>query len=420
MQDDFLRIFTKWVIALAGLNLIFLPFTYSESLAIFAILLIGSLIELGLFITSIVATVYVIRYRLEKRYWFLPLFYLIGWVLFFGYGVYSSFSLLQSTRSFEIPMPVLVVSGVWYFVQIIAGFKVLNSEMKIVPRKSTGAKHSVLGVISIVLGGISFIPGLGILFGFGAIVLGIIDIKKSKNKFALIGVVLGILGILFSILLYGSIFYFIYRGGGPFEEIGVQVVKERLPSAAYMIESYKARYGEYPESLEVFDDSTPFFDHIAVMKFRQFSGDPLFYYERKDGHYYLFSMGVDRVPFTSDDILPEFKGDPGNIGLIREEPVGTLADGSGTHALLMTDVIGVNVLGNSTRTYTLNGVAYDVVLVKTGGDHTWAVLRINGQTTVPMREGEVFLLPHGFYIRINRVYNAGTVDISFLELKGAG
>ncbi|NOZ43947.1 MAG: hypothetical protein GXP45_02185 [bacterium] len=39
---------------------------------------------------------------------------------------------------------------------------------------------------------------------------------------------------------------------------------------------------------------------------------PLYYYEKLDHGYYLFSNGKDQLPFTQDDIFPEITGNTNN------------------------------------------------------------------------------------------------------------
>ncbi len=72
-------------------------------------------------------------------------------------------------------------------------------------------KKEKLGVFPYVVGVISFIPGIGILFGFIAIIWGIVTKKLGGRKL----VIIGSCGIGLSVILYGTLFYFgfVQRGG---------------------------------------------------------------------------------------------------------------------------------------------------------------------------------------------------------------
>src|SRR5215469_1981759 len=79
---------------------------------------------------------------------------------------------------------------------------------------STGSearKEEKLGAGAYVLAGMSFIPLIGVVFGLIAIGRGIFTGRKGGKLLALIGAG----GICFTIILYGSLFYFgfVQRGG---------------------------------------------------------------------------------------------------------------------------------------------------------------------------------------------------------------
>ncbi len=62
-----------------------------------------------------------------------------------------------------------------------------------------------LGTFPYIIGGVSFIPGIGIIFGIIAITWGLVTKKLGGKKLAVIGAC----GISFSIILYGSLSYFV-------------------------------------------------------------------------------------------------------------------------------------------------------------------------------------------------------------------
>jgi hypothetical protein len=177
-----------------------------------------------------------------------------------------------------------------------------------------------LGESPFVIGGLSFIPLLGIPFGIAALIWGITTKKAGGKKLAL----LGGSGILVTVLLYGGLFYFGFaKRGGIYDELRAQLAQSSLNSLVQAVEFYKVQHGSYPESLQTVQDSLPknsmvFIDDPSDVKF---SGKPRhFYYERAGAdHYYLRGVGPEGLPFTSDDILPQIKSTPGSkLGLLIE------------------------------------------------------------------------------------------------------
>jgi hypothetical protein len=178
-----------------------------------------------------------------------------------------------------------------------------------------------LGTAPFVVGGISFVPGLGILFGLIAIVWGLTSRKENANKLALLG--LG--GLIFNIVIYSALFYFAFgKRGGVYDDLRAQLAESALISTVQGIEFYKNQNGYYPESLEALRASLPknsmtqIFDPTDIGIGHQPRN---FYYELVDkDHYYLLGVGPDGKPFTHDDILPKLRASPGgNVGLVIKE-----------------------------------------------------------------------------------------------------
>lgn len=179
-------------------------------------------------------------------------------------------------------------------------------------------KPEKLGVFPYVLAGISFIPGIGIIFGIIALIWGILT-KKSGGK---VLAIMGACGIGLSVILYGSLFYFGFvQRGGVYDELRAQSSQIAMTSLVQAIEFYKIENGHYPDSLETLEQSLPenspifLFDTTDV----SFGNSPRYYhYELKDpSHYYLLSVGADGKPYTNDDILPNVEIKPDSkIGLI--------------------------------------------------------------------------------------------------------
>jgi hypothetical protein len=160
-----------------------------------------------------------------------------------------------------------------------------------------------LGCAAYVVGGMSFIPLLGILFGISSIVWGVIARRRGGGKLALVGA----LGIGFSLALYSGLFYFGFvQRGGVHDDLRRDLATTLLGNLVEAVEFYKVQHGRYPASLEELATSLPekAFKSIYDPSVR---GEPReFYYERLEGDvgYYLLGVGPDGVPFTPDDILP--------------------------------------------------------------------------------------------------------------------
>lgn len=164
-----------------------------------------------------------------------------------------------------------------------------------------------LGRYSYVLGGLSYIPLFGVLFGIFSIAWGLVSRKRGGLALALIG--LG--GIAFSGILYGGLFYFGFvQRGGVFDELRTRMAKSNLTSLVQSIEFYKLQNGRYPEGLEVLAKSVPkeqpVFIHDPSIEMAG-KKSPYFHYQlTENGNaYYLLGVGPDGKPFTADDILPE-------------------------------------------------------------------------------------------------------------------
>ena len=147
-----------------------------------------------------------------------------------------------------------------------------------------------------VFGGLSFIPLFGVLFGIVAIIIG--AVKRTRGQ-----VYLGIGGILFSVLLYGGIFYFGFVANtGPFAALKVKEVPLLIRTDAGQIALYKAQHGKLPDTLadlgkpsgtNLFHTTDPW-------------GTKFKYTKLADDRFELTSAGPDREFGTSDDIKESF------------------------------------------------------------------------------------------------------------------
>jgi hypothetical protein len=171
-----------------------------------------------------------------------------------------------------------------------------------------------------VVGGLSFIPLLGVPFGIAALIWGITTKKAGGKTLAQLGGA----GIVVTLALYGSLFYFGFaKRGGMYDDLRAQLAQSNLDSVVQAVEVYRLQHGDYPESLKVLQESLPKNSMVFVIDPTdvKIGGTPrYFYYERVGAdHYYLRSVGPDGLPFTADDILPRVKPTPGGkLGLLIE------------------------------------------------------------------------------------------------------
>lgn len=196
------------------------------------------------------------------------------------------------------------------------------------------ANSEKLGTFPFVIGGMSFIPLVGLLFGIIAIVWGLVTKKLGGKRLAVIGAG----GIGFTIVIYGALFYFGFvQRGGVYDDLRAKLAQSTINSLLPSIELYKIQNGKYPESLKVLQDSLPKDGFVTVFdpSIVALGGEPRhFFYERVgEDHYYLRGLGPDGKPFTGDDIVPQIALQPGSkIGLLVEPETpnpavqGTLRD----------------------------------------------------------------------------------------------
>jgi hypothetical protein len=160
-----------------------------------------------------------------------------------------------------------------------------------------------LGCLPYAIGGASFIPLFGVVFGLIAIIWGI-----ARRAWQLI--LLGVCGILVTVVIYGSLFYFgLFQRGGIFDKLRSQLAVTILNDAVKEIEFYKLQHGHYPPKLAELDpkDKTQmaktFDPSINDLNWKR---DRHFFYQLdpSGSFYFLRSVGPDGVPFTADDIVP--------------------------------------------------------------------------------------------------------------------
>ena len=163
------------------------------------------------------------------------------------------------------------------------------------------------------LGLLCLIPLIGAFVGIGLIINGVF---KYKNKWL---VIIGLGGILFTVAAYSFLFYEL-RNGKESAKSFADIAQKQLNGLVQNIEFYKLEKGEYPDSLDQLqpkDMATNINDPLLVRKMDN-KIDTKFHYQKIDSGYTLFSIGIDGIPKTSDDIYPNISnsGKP-KIGLIK-------------------------------------------------------------------------------------------------------
>lgn len=178
-----------------------------------------------------------------------------------------------------------------------------------------------LGAFPYVIGGLSYMPLVGVLFGIVAIVWGLVTKRSGGKKLALIGGG----GISVTVILYSVLIYFGFaQRGGVYDDLRANLSETTITSLVQAIEFYKTQNGKYPESLEILKKSLPENSMVFV---RDPTGVSIsgkqryYYYEVVDNeHYYLLGVGFDGQPFTQDDVVPKVHVGPhSKVGLLIKE-----------------------------------------------------------------------------------------------------
>lgn len=180
-----------------------------------------------------------------------------------------------------------------------------------------------IGVFPFVIGGLSFIPLVGVLFGLIAIGWGLATTRRGGGKLALIG--LG--GIGFTIFVYGALFYFggVQRGG-VYDDLRSKMAQSSLNSLVNIVEVYKLKSGHYPESLDELKASLPkdSIDNVYLTDPRVsgFAERPKYFYYRRidESHYIVRGVASDGKPFSPGALVPQVVTAGTNLGLVIDPP----------------------------------------------------------------------------------------------------
>ena len=157
------------------------------------------------------------------------------------------------------------------------------------------------------LGFLCLIPLIGAIVGIILLIQGLAKYKDKKLS------IIGISGILFTVILYSSLFYFGFENNSGFTEIS----QSKLNALVEKVEFYKIQHGQYPDSLPQLLENDPFtFIHDPIpANFQKKS--PYYNYWKIGDKYTLFSSGEDGIANTKDDLYPQIDIDSTKIGLIK-------------------------------------------------------------------------------------------------------
>lgn len=156
-------------------------------------------------------------------------------------------------------------------------------------------------VIVYIASGLSIVPFWGTFIGLLSLITGQ-TIYKSRAL-----TIVGSIGIVISLTLYGGLYYFgkIQRGG-LFDKQSITLAGASLKMLTEQIELFKLKTGRYPQNLEeaTKDNYTQLHIDPILDKISDENETSNFYYRVDSDGYFLFSVGFDKTPFTADDIYP--------------------------------------------------------------------------------------------------------------------
>lgn len=176
-----------------------------------------------------------------------------------------------------------------------------NSDQAVALREAYLKESNSPGCLAFVIGGLSFIPLIGIIFGTASIIWGF-SVKNTKLK------IVGSLGIAFTVILYSSLGYFgLVQEDGVYDELRQEMANTQLNSVIQAIEFYKIQNAVYPDSLKTLQESLPENSMVFLSDPTQINAEEGAYYFYdliSEQQYHIRALGRDGVLNTDDDVLP--------------------------------------------------------------------------------------------------------------------
>jgi len=161
---------------------------------------------------------------------------------------------------------------------------------------------------------IGIIPNVGVFAGLILIYKGFFNYSDKKL------VIIGVADILFTI-----VFWYVFTSGtiqkSLFADTDAKLAQSQVNSLVKNIEFYKIQHGEYPNNLEQVNDTAVFvwITDPFLNKGRN-NKNVNFHYFKIRNKYTLFSVGLDNIPNTKDDIYPTVTmGDTIKFGFVKKQ-----------------------------------------------------------------------------------------------------
>jgi hypothetical protein len=163
------------------------------------------------------------------------------------------------------------------------------------------------------IGLLCLLPLIGAFVGIALILYGIF---KYRDKWLII---IGSAGLIITIAAYSFLFYNLKYGKETSKGFA-KISQMELNSLIKNIEFYKIEKGKYPDSLEELrvDDKMIIIEDPLLTRKMNDNIKSTFQYQKIGSGYTLFSVGIDEIPNTIDDIYPNISDkDERKFGSIR-------------------------------------------------------------------------------------------------------
>lgn len=157
------------------------------------------------------------------------------------------------------------------------------------------------------LGLLGLIPLIGFFAGLVFLILGIAKYRDRKLM------LIGIGGMLFSIILYSSLYYYGFKSAAG-KKLWAEMAQMQLNTLIKNVEFYKIENGQYPDSLQQLIDRDEFVNISDPLRSINMEKNTEYNYKNLGSRYLLFSSGIDGITNTKDDIYPKVDTSNKNIG----------------------------------------------------------------------------------------------------------
>lgn len=148
---------------------------------------------------------------------------------------------------------------------------------------------------------LSFIPGIGLLFGLVIFIRGITDRNLKYFSIGILSLMATAVGwIIFGIFMDAS-----EKNSGSNKFNTKNNLNQIVKELAY----YKLKNGKFPDTLDSLKMQNNFLILIEIeTNLNPFSDREIrdIYYENRDSTFVLRTLGADGKPFTEDDVLPDY------------------------------------------------------------------------------------------------------------------